>query len=52
MDYLCKALSSEVRLDGKELQSYVWVNAQEALKLDLEEYTRNFVVKYLEELKL
>lgn len=51
MDYICKAKSSEVKLDGRELQGYVWVRPEDALKLDIEEYTRNFVVKYLEELK-
>jgi len=35
-------------LDGRELQDYVWVKPEEALKLDLEGYTRNFVLKYLE----
>ena len=51
LDYICKTKSSEVKLDGRELQDYVWVRPKDALKLDLEEYTRNFVVKYLEELK-
>lgn len=51
MDYLCNARSSEVKLDGRELQAYVWVKPGEALKLDMEPYTRNFVAKYLEELK-
>jgi nucleoside triphosphatase len=50
MDFVCKAKSSEVKLDGRELQSYVWVTPEEALKLDLEEYTQNFVLKYLQEL--
>jgi nucleoside triphosphatase len=51
MDYVCKTRSSEVKLDGRELQEYIWVKPEDALKLDMEEYTRNFVVKYLEELK-
>jgi nucleoside triphosphatase len=51
MDYVCKTRSSEVKLDGRELQEYVWVKPEDALKLDMEEYTRSFVVKYLEELK-
>jgi nucleoside triphosphatase len=50
MDYLCKALNSEVKLDGRELQEFVWIKPREALGLDLEDYTRRFVVKYLEEL--
>lgn len=48
MDYVLKAKSSKVQLDGRELQAYVWVKPEEALKLDLEPFTRNFVVKYLE----
>jgi nucleoside triphosphatase len=48
MDYVCRALSSEVKLDGRELQSFVWVRPEDALKLDLEEYTRRFVLKFLE----
>ena len=51
MDYICVARSSEVKLDGRELQEFVWVEPEDALDLDMEEYTRNFVVKYLEELK-
>ena len=47
MDYVLKAKSSKVELDGIELQDYVWVKPEEALKLDLEEYTRIFVLKYL-----
>jgi nucleoside triphosphatase len=50
MDYVCRTQETNVKLDGRELQYYVWVNPREALKLELEEYTKNFVVKYLEEL--
>ena len=48
MDYVLKAKSSKVQLDGRELQDYVCVRPEEALKLDLEEYTRNFVLRYLD----
>ena len=48
MDYVLKARSSRVELDGRELQDYVWVKPEEALKLDLKEYTRKFVLKFLE----
>jgi len=50
MDYLCRTKDSTVRLDGRELQEYIWVDPREALQLDLEEYTRHFVVAYLNEL--
>ncbi len=49
MDYICTTKSSEVKLDGRELQEYCWMKPTKALKLDLEEYTRNFVNKYLME---
>ena len=48
MDYLCQTKGSDVKLDGRELQEYLWVRPEKALELDLEEYTRNFVKKYLE----
>jgi nucleoside triphosphatase len=48
MDYVCRATSSEVKLDGRELQSYRWVKLEDALKMEMEEYTRNFVVKFVE----
>lgn len=48
MDYVCKTVSKEVKLDGLELQSFIWVKPEDALKLDLEEYTRRFVIKYLD----
>lgn len=50
MDYLCRTQDTTVKLDDRELQQYAWVNPRGALDLDLEEYTRNFVVAYLKEL--
>jgi len=51
MDYVCTTEDSHVKLDGRELQEYLWIKPKDALKLDMEEYTRNFVTKYLTELK-
>jgi len=51
MDYICETDDSEVKLDGRELQEYVWVEPEAALELNMEEYTRNFVGKYLDELR-
>ena len=50
MDYVCIAKETDVKLDGRELQYSTWVRPEDALKLDLEEYTKIFVEKYLEEL--
>jgi nucleoside triphosphatase len=46
MDYLCRTDSTSVRLDGKEIQQHLWVRPDDALKLDLESFTRNLVVEY------
>jgi nucleoside triphosphatase len=51
LDYLCKAKNSEVHLDNVELQDYLWINPEEALKLNLEPYTRRLLEKYLNKTK-
>ena len=51
MDFICRARTTAVKLDGRELQSYVWISPSDALELDMEEFTRNFVTKYLDELQ-
>ncbi|HEY4698746.1 MAG TPA: NUDIX domain-containing protein [Nitrososphaerales archaeon] len=47
LDYLCKSISSEVKLDNREIQSYEWSSPEEAISKDLEEYTRNLIQRYL-----
>jgi nucleoside triphosphatase len=47
LDYLCRADSSKVELDGKEIQEYIWRLPKDALQLDLESFTRNLVEAYL-----
>jgi len=48
MDYLCAAKQTDVKLDNRELQEWTWVSPEEALRMDLEPYTKRFVEKYLE----
>jgi len=52
MDYLCRTRDTRVQLDERELQHYLWIDPCRALELDLEEYTRNFVVAYLKECRI
>jgi nucleoside triphosphatase len=48
LDYFCRTTnSSEVKLDGKEIQEYVWTTPSDALRLNLESFTRNLVEAYL-----
>jgi nucleoside triphosphatase len=47
LDYLCRATSPTVKLDGKEIQEYVWTNPNDVLRLELESFTRNLVEEYL-----
>lgn len=47
LDYLCRANSPEVKLDGKEIKEYLWTTPSDALQLDLESFTRNLVEAYL-----
>ena len=47
LDYLCISKFKKVTLDNREIQEYIWINADEALKENLEEYTRKLLNKYL-----
>jgi len=46
-DYLCKCEKDQVTIDNREIQGYSWVWPGEALRLNLESFTRNVVEKYL-----
>jgi len=46
-DYLCKCEKDQVTIDDREIQGYSWVWPGEALRLNLESFTRNVVEKYL-----
>jgi nucleoside triphosphatase len=47
LDYLCRATSPTVKLDGKEIQEYIWTNPNDVLRLELESFTRKLVEEYL-----
>jgi nucleoside triphosphatase len=52
LDYLCLTNSSDVKLDGKEIQEYVWTTPSDALRLDLESFTRNLVEAYMRDVSV
>ena len=47
LDFLCKASSSDVRIDGEEIQSYVWVKPEKALGMQVDTFTRRLLKEYL-----
>ncbi len=49
LDYLCLSKSKEVELDNREIQEYVWMTPEKALKMNLEEFTRNLINRFLSE---
>jgi nucleoside triphosphatase len=50
-DFACKTNSTEVKLNH-EGQDFVWVTLDEALKLDVEPYTRKTIQEYLKSHKM
>ena len=46
LDYIAKAKSTKVILDGEEGTQYVWTTIDEALKLRLNPYTKNTILEY------
>lgn len=48
VDFLCEVKSDDVKIDGREITSYKWVDPREALKMRVEPYMRRLIVAYLE----
>lgn len=46
LDYICKTKDTNVILDSKEGTKYVWVTVDEALKLNLNPYTKITILEY------
>lgn len=47
-DFLCKSKDQPVRLDGRELQEYVWEYPGAAFRLNLDSFTKKTLEKYLQ----
>jgi len=47
LDYLCKSKSIEAHVDNQEIQSYIWVKPEEALKLHVDKFTKRLLKEYL-----
>jgi nucleoside triphosphatase len=47
-DFLCRSRDQQVKLDGRELQEYVWEYPGAAFKLELDSFTRKTLEKYLQ----
>ena len=47
-DFLCKSKDQQVKLDGRELQEYVWEYPGAAFRLELDSFTRKTLDRYLQ----
>jgi nucleoside triphosphatase len=47
-DFLCASKDQPVKLDGRELQEYVWEYPGAAFRLSLDSFTKKTLEKYLE----
>lgn len=50
LECVCRTKSKEVKIDNDEIQKFIWIEPKKALDLNLDSYTRNFIIKYLEEI--
>ena len=48
IDFTCRARSSDVKVDEKELQEFIWTKPENALKLNVDSFTKKSIKKYLE----
>ncbi|OLB72535.1 hypothetical protein AUI06_01135 [archaeon 13_2_20CM_2_52_21] len=47
-DFLCMSKDQRVKLDGREIQEYVWEYPGAAFKLNLDSFTKKTLEKYLQ----
>ena len=47
-DFLCKSKDQQVKLDGHELQEYVWEYPGTAFRLNLDSFTKKTLERYLQ----
>lgn len=47
-DFLCRSRDQQVKLDGRELQEYVWEYPGAAFRLNLDSFTKKTLEKYLQ----
>ena len=48
LECICASKSKQVKLDNKEMQDSIWTSPKKALDLELDQYTRKFILEYLE----
>jgi nucleoside triphosphatase len=48
LDFLCKSKDQQVKLDGRELQEYVWEYPGAAFRLNLDSFTKKTLERYLQ----
>ena len=48
LDFLCRSRDQQVKLDGRELQEYVWEYPGAAFRLNLDSFTKKTLEKYLQ----
>lgn len=46
LECVCKTNSSDVKMDGIEIESYIWIDPKEAMKLNVNSFTKIFIRKY------
>jgi len=47
-DFLCKSKDNQVKLDGREIQEYIWEYPGAAFRLNLDSFTKKTIEKYLQ----
>ena len=48
LEFLCLAKNpKQIKIDNREIISYIWIKPKDALKLDLEKYTKKVIKKFL-----
>ncbi|MEM5793622.1 MAG: NUDIX domain-containing protein [Candidatus Aenigmatarchaeota archaeon] len=48
LECVCSTINDKVKIDDREIKEYIWAKPIDALKMETDPYTHEFIKKYLE----
>lgn len=47
IDYVCEALTTDVKIDNDEMQEFIWIDPEKALEMNVDSFAKRTIREYL-----